>query len=103
MFIAQDQTQESLCLCLTLELVITHGIHTPKTELLHHWKNYTEGYMEMAMRLYDIEEKRAVEVYDSPLLDTMVENRRTGLQEALKDAGLWDEELEKLWQEEEKR
>ena len=52
----------------------------------------------MAMRLYDIEEKRAVEVYDSPLLDTMVENRRTGLQEALKDAGLWDEELEELWQ-----
>ena len=57
----------------------------------------------MAMRLYDIEEKRAVEGNDSPLLDTMVENRRTGLQEALKDAGLWDEELEKLWQEEEKR
>ena len=55
------------------------------------------------MKLYDIEEERAVEVYDSPMLDTMVENRRTGLQEALKDAGLWDEELEKLWQEEEKR
>ncbi len=53
--------------------------------------------MEMAMKLYDIEEERAVEVYDSPLLDTMVENRRTGLQEALKDAGLWDEELQNLW------
>ena len=53
--------------------------------------------MEMAMKLYDIEEERAVEVYDSPLLDTKVENRRTGLQEALKDAGLWDEELQNLW------
>ena len=53
--------------------------------------------MEMAMKLYDIEEERAVEVYDSPLLDTMVENRRTGLQEALNDAGLWDEELQNLW------
>ena len=52
------------------------------------------------MKLYDIEEERAVEVYDSPMLDTMVENRRIGLQEALKDAGLWDEELEKLWQQE---
>ena len=51
----------------------------------------------MAMKQYDIEEERAVEVYDSPLLDTMVENRRTGLQEALKDAGLWDEELQNLW------
>ena len=58
--------------------------------------------MSNSLRLYDIEEERAVEVYDSPMLDTMVENRRTGLQEALKDAALWNEELQKLWDLEQK-
>ena len=31
--IAQDQIQENLCLCMTLSVVITHGIYTLKTVL----------------------------------------------------------------------